>query len=294
MQYGQREIDATRGLNVRVAEALTAAVGQVGSMREGKLVQRFLLSGEDDSPNNYLLNVGLTGAGGWGTPRHRHNFDQIRYVLKGRYPISPQKIMDEGSVAYFPESVHYGPQARPEGLEMMVLQLGGASGSGFLSTPRREAANEALKAKGEFKNGIFTWFDENGQKHNMDGSAACFEEATGKKLVFAKPRYDDVILMDPDAYAWVKADAAGVYTKLLGTFTEREIRIRFIKIDAGATYNTGSRSAIEVLFMSKGSINLDGKTYGDKTAIELLPEDAPADITATEDALLFSVTLPRF
>ena len=40
------------------------------------------------------------------------------------------------------------------------MQFGGASGSGFLSTPRREAANEALKAKGEFKSGIFTWFDE--------------------------------------------------------------------------------------------------------------------------------------
>jgi hypothetical protein len=54
-----------------------------------------------------------------------HNFDQIRYVLKGKYPASPHKIMAEGSVAYFPESVHYGPQDRPEGLEMMVIQFGG-------------------------------------------------------------------------------------------------------------------------------------------------------------------------
>ena len=45
---------------------------------------------------------------------------------------------------------------------MMVIQFGGASGSGFLSTPRREAANEALKAKGEFKNGIFTWYRRKG------------------------------------------------------------------------------------------------------------------------------------
>ena len=71
---------------MRISEASTAAGGQVGSMRDGKLDQKFLLEGDDDSPNNYLLNVGLTGAGGWGTPRHRHNFDQIRYVLKGEYP----------------------------------------------------------------------------------------------------------------------------------------------------------------------------------------------------------------
>ncbi|KQQ85630.1 hypothetical protein ASF65_03500 [Aureimonas sp. Leaf324] len=279
---------------MRISEASTAEGGQVGSMRDGKLDQKFLLQGDDDSPNNYLLNVGLTGSGGWGTPRHRHNFDQIRYVLKGKYPASPHKIMGEGSVAYFPESVHYGPQDRPEGLEMMVIQFGGASGDGFLSTPKREAANEALKAKGEFKNGIFTWFDEKGQKHNMDGSAACFEEATGKKLVFHPPRYDDIMMMDPEAYAWVGTGTEGVSSKVLGVFTERNTRIGFLKIDAGATYNTGTRSQIEVLFMSKGSITVDGRTYGEKTAIELLPSDAPVDIKANEESLFFTVTLPQF
>jgi hypothetical protein len=279
---------------MRISEAATAEGGSVGSMRDGKLDQKFLLQGDDDSPNNYLLNVGLTGAGGWGTPRHRHNFDQVRYVLKGKYPASPHKTMGEGSVAYFPESVYYGPQDRPEGLEMMVIQFGGASGAGFLSTPRREAANERLKSKGEFKNGIFTWFDEKGQKHNVDGATACYEEATGKKMVLAPPRYDDVIMMDPDSYSWVNGGSPGVSTKLLGTFTERNMRLGFIKLDAGSTFNTGKRSAIEVLFMSKGIITVNGKTYGDKTAIELLPADAPVDIKAKEESLFFSITLPRF
>jgi hypothetical protein len=279
---------------MRISEASTAEGGQVGSMRDGKLDQKFLLQGDDDSPNNYLLNVGLTGAGGWGTPRHRHNFDQIRYVLKGTYPASPHKTMGEGSVGYFPESVHYGPQDRPEGLEMMVIQFGGASGSGFLSTPRREAANEALKAKGEFKNGVFTWVDDKGQKHNVDGATACYEEATGKKLVLANPRYDDIVLMDPASYDWIASDTPGVSTKTLGTFTERNTKIGFIKVDAGATYNTGSRSQIEVLFMSKGNITVDGKTYGDKTAIELLPTDSPVDIKANEESLFFVVTMPKF
>ena len=279
---------------MRISEAATAQSGSVGSMRDGKLDQKFLLEGEDNSPNNYLLNVGLTGSGGWGTPRHRHNFDQIRYVLKGKYPVSPHKAMGEGSVAYFPESVHYGPQDRPEGLEMMVIQFGGASGSGFLSTPQREAANKALEAKGQFKSGIFTWHDDKGQKHNMDGSAACYEEATGKKLAFAEPRYDDVIVMDPDSYTWVKSGAPGVSKKPLGIFTERATKIGFIKVEAGATYNTGSRPSIEVLFMSKGNITVGGKTYGDKTGIELLPSDAPIDIKANEESLFFTVTLPRF
>lgn len=279
---------------MRITEIAHVDGGSVGAMRDGKLDQKFLLTGEEGSPNNYLLNVGLTGGGGWGTPRHRHNFDQIRYVLKGAYPVSPNKKMEEGSVAYFPESVHYGPQDRPEGLEMMVIQFGGASGQGFLSTPRREAANEALKAKGEFKNGIFTWIDDKGQKHNQDGSAACFEEATGQKLVFSPARYDDVVVMDPGAYAWFSTGTPGVASKLLGTFTERNMQISFLKIDKGATHNTGTRSQIEVLFLSKGSISVNGKTYGEKSAIELLPSDKPVGIKANEETLFFRVHLPEF
>ena len=279
---------------MRISEAETSETGQVGSMREGKLVQKFLLMGEDNSPNNYLLNVGLTGSGGWGTPRHRHNFDQIRYVLKGKYPVSPHKVMGEGSVAYFPESVHYGPQDRPEGLEMMVIQFGGASGSGFLSTPMREAANDRLNRKGTFKDGIFTWIDDKGQKHNMDGSAACFEEAMGTKLTFAPARYDDVVVMEPAACDWIATGTPGVSAKQLGTFTERNAQIRLLKLDAGATMNTGSRAQLEVLFMSSGKITVEGKIYGDKTAIELLPSDAPVDITASAESVFFSVTLPMF
>lgn len=279
---------------MRISEAAKAEGGSVGSMRDGKLDQKFLLTGDDDSPNNYLLNVGRTGSGGWGTPRHRHNFDQVRYVLKGSYPVSPHKVMKEGTVAYFPESVHYGPQDRPEGLEMMVIQFGGASGEGFLSVARREAANEALKKKGEFKNGVFTWYDEHGNKHNKDGSAACVEEATGKKLEFAEPRYDDVVMMYPESSPWLKSETAGVSTKTLGVFTEREMRLGFIKIETGATFNTETRTAIEVLFLSEGQITVDGKTYGPQTAIELLPTDAPAEITATEDALLLAIRLPQF
>jgi quercetin dioxygenase-like cupin family protein len=279
---------------MRISEAETSETGQVGSMREGKLVQKFLLLGEDGSPNNYLLNVGLTGSGGWGTPRHRHNFDQIRYVLKGKYPVSPHKVMGEGSVAYFPESVHYGPQDRPEGLEMMVIQFGGASGAGFLSTPMREAANDRLNKKGTFKDGIFTWIDDKGQKHNMDGSAACFEEAMGTKLTFAPARYDDVVVMEPAACEWIGTGTPGVFAKLLGTFTERNVQIRMVKIDTGAVMNTGNRDQIEVLFMSTGKITVGGKTYGDKTAIELLPGDAPTDIKASAESIFFSVTLPKF
>ena len=278
---------------MKVGEAATAPGGRVGSMRDGVLEQKFLLLGEDDSPNNYLLNVGRTGGGGWTTPRHRHTFDQVRYVLKGRYPIAKGVIMEEGSVGYFPESVHYGPQDRPEGLEMMVCQFGGASGQGFLSPARREAANAALAKKGTFKDGVYTYIDENGQRHNKDGSEACYEEATGKKSFYSKPRYDDIIIMNPEAYDWV-AGEQGVHKKTLGTFTERNTRLELIRLDAGATLTAGKEPSIELLFLAKGVVAVGDKSYGERSAFEFAKNEGPVALKAEQPSEFLRIVLPQF
>ncbi|MCQ4159851.1 hypothetical protein NON00_07910 [Roseomonas sp. GC11] len=280
---------------MKISEAANADSGVVGTMREGVLAQKFLLKGKDGSPNNYLLNVGRTGTGGWAAPRHKHNFDQIRYVLKGNYPYGKDQVMPEGTVAYFPESVYYGPQDRPEGLEMMVCQFGGASGQGYLSVTQREAANDRLKKKGEFKGGLFTWRDEEGNQHTQDGFEACFEEAMGRKLAYAPPRFGDVILMDPANFSWI-ADAhqAGVAHKWLGSFTERELRVGLTQIAAGATFRAGEQPALEVMFLSRGSVTVQGRTYGRHTAFELLPEDPHLEVTAAGEAEFLRLIMPKF
>jgi hypothetical protein len=279
---------------MRVSEVAKVDSSVVGSMREGVLAQKFLLMGEDGSPNNYLLNVGRTGAGGWTTPRHRHNFDQVRYVLKGNYPYGKNKVMPEGTIAYYPESVHYGPQDRPEGLEMMVIQFGGASGQGYLSAAQREAANQRLQSKGEFNKGIFTWHDEKGGKHNQDGFEACFEEAMGRKMAYAEPRYDDVVLMKPESYAWIPDDQPGVASKWLGSFTERNLRIGLTRIEAGSTFLAGGQNSLEVMFLSRGVVALDGHEYGLHSAFELMPEDARTALKASEETEFLRIVMPQF
>jgi hypothetical protein len=279
---------------MRVSEVETAESGQVGNMRDGVLDQKFLLTGDDDSPNNYLLNVGRTGEGGWTTPRHRHNFDQVRYVLKGSYPYGEGKVLPEGWVAYFPESVHYGPQARPEGLEMMVCQFGGASGNGFLSVKRREAANDALKKVGEFKAGYFHHIDSEGRPLKQDGSEACFEKATGRKVSFAPPRYEGQVVMNPSNYEWTPTAEAGVAVKHLGTFTERQTRLGFVRVNAGATYAAGCENSIQLLFLAQGRVRVEGREFGPRSAFEFQANEGPIGITALEPAEFFALVLPRF
>jgi len=279
---------------MRASQVSTVDADQVGSMREGVLTQKHLLIGEDGSPNNYDLNTGLAGAGGWRTPRHRHDFDQIRYVIKGDYPYMDGKVLPEGWVAYFPESVYYGPQDRPEGLQTMVLQLGGASGNGYLSVAGRDAANAALQDKGEFKSGKFIYVDDAGVRQEQDGSEACFEFATGRKLKFAEPRYNDVIVMNPDAYAWVPGDADGVSIKWIGAFTERNAQIGFIKIDAGAVYEAGTLPQTAILYQTKGQVVVQDQDYAQGSAFEFLANEGPVPIKAIEPAEFLCMTLHKF
>jgi hypothetical protein len=284
----------TEDIDMRVSEASSAERGVVGSMREGVLELRILLTGEDDTPTNFCMQMNRTGAGGWTTPRHRHNFDQVRYVLKGNYPYAKGKSLPEGWIGYFPESVRYGPQERPEGLEMLTLQFGGASGNGFLSVARREAANEVLKRKGEFKDGVFTYYDKQGNRHNQDGSEACFEEATGKTVSFAAPRYEDLVLMDPASFDWIPDALPGVAHKSLGIFTERKTQLRLTRVDAGAAFQAGGQPSIELMFLSKGSAEIDGKNYGPHAAFELRPDEGPVTVHGIAQTEFLRLVLPQF
>ncbi|MER6976133.1 hypothetical protein [Streptomyces carpinensis] len=278
---------------MRVSKASDTDSERVGTMREGTLDQKHLLVGEDGSPNNYDLNMGLTGGGGWRTPRHRHNFDQIRYVIKGRLPYTENDVLEEGWVGYFPESVHYGPQERPEGLRTMVLQCGGASGAGYLSVAQREAVNAELAKAGEFKKGLYHYTDANGVSQTKDGSEAIFEHATGGKLEFATPRYTDVIAMNPEAYDWQKDDS-GVCEKWLGSFTERDLRIGFLRLDSGAVYQAGQFPSIEILFQINGRVSAGGEEYGPETGYEFLANEGPVPVEAVEPTEFLRVVLHTF
>ena len=279
---------------MRISTAAETGSEKVGSMREGKLDQKHLLFGVDGSPNNYDLNLGVTGSGGWRTPRHRHNFDQIRYVIEGTLPYTETQSLPQGWVGYFPESVHYGPQERSAGLRTMVLQCGGASGQGYLSVAQREAVNAELGKVGEFKKGLYHYTDDDGAEQTLDGSQAIFERAMGHKLEFAEPRYNDVIAMNPQAYAWLPQGDPGVSEKWVGTFTERNLRIGFLRLDAGAVFRAGQQPAIEILFQLDGQVSAGRSTYGPQTGYEFLAGEGPVPVEALEPTEFFRAVLHTF
>ena len=110
----------------------------------GTISFQHLFKGEDGSRENFMLIFGRQDADFW-MPRHRHNFDQIRFPLRGSMNHGDIDV-GEGQIGYIPEGLAYGPQSDPlapfgpgERLQL-VLQFGGASGCGFMSIEQRRAA----------------------------------------------------------------------------------------------------------------------------------------------------------
>jgi hypothetical protein len=150
---------------------------------------RSLLAGTPGAIDNFKLIIATTQAD-YTTPRHRHNFDQIRLQVGGSFDYDGIGTMTEGMVGYFPEGTPYGPSASSDGSTILLLQHAGASGSGYLSDGEYNVSIAELKQKGEFHEGIYTVLGPDGRKRNQDGYEAVWENAYRRPIDYAKPRYD--------------------------------------------------------------------------------------------------------
>ena len=251
------------------------------------LLLKHLLVGEPGTPENYLCNI-AKNEGDYGSPRHRHNFDQIRVALDGDMRIGPHQVVREGQIGYFPEGTYYGPYD-DAGRErtIMIVQFGGASGSGYLSEDEAARGKAALLGEGEFRDGIFRRTSGAGKK-NQDGFEAVWEHCMGRKLVYPKARYDMPIVLDPRSFDWRPTGEPGVSSKRLGTFTERETRLDVIRLDAGATWTGPAEQAIRIFFVLDGTGTCGGEAYDRHTAIEARPDERPSFVAgrATEVLVL--------
>jgi mannose-6-phosphate isomerase-like protein (cupin superfamily) len=228
------------------------------SHRGGVISYLRLLDGEPNTVDNFSLVVARTP--GRFSPRHRHNFEQFRYQLEGVANYGRTGKLKPGMLGYFPEGVHYGPQTQDEGenLAMLVLQCGGASGSGYLGREGEVSVTQELKKLGEFKEGVFRRKEGVPGKRNVDAFQAIWEHVNKRPLVYPKARYDVPILMHPDNFDWVPLEGVpGVWEKLLGVFTERQTSASFVKLDPGAGYAVKGNRDIYFVLSGRGAVNAE-------------------------------------
>lgn len=231
---------------------------ETGTSHRGGVSQwRRLLDGKAGAVNNFSLV--LAQSPGRFSPRHRHNFEQIRFQLKGTASYGRTGTLTPGMIGYYPEAVHYGPQTQEDGemLSSLVLQFGGASGSGYIGRDEQAALTEELRSLGEFKDGVFRRNEGVPGKRNLDGFQAIWEHAKQRPLTYPEPRYEAPILMDPDRFEWLPVGGApGVWEKPMGVFTECRTMAGFLKLAPGAVYEaTGAR---DIYFVMSGAGDVEG------------------------------------
>jgi hypothetical protein len=215
--------------------------------RGGSLRARILLEGEPGTPGNFQLSLGLTGPD-FVSPRHRHNFEQYRVVLEGRFDFGRDGPMTPGMVGYFPEGAYYGPQSSAEDTVAAVLQFGGVSGNGYLSGDEVEAGMAALQAQGRFEAGVF-YRDEGvpGQRR-QDAFEAIWEFLRGRAVSYEPGDYAGPLMIDPGARGWAAlAGASGVAEKPLAAFADRRTAVRLLRLAAGAGLALRGRGVVLAL-----------------------------------------------
>jgi hypothetical protein len=262
-------------------------------IRQGDLAMHDLLWGDPRSLANYHAALS-TADTEYAVPRHRHNFEQVRYIINGEVRYGDE-VVKGGSAVYFPEGVPYGPQVRTLGMKIFTVQFGGASRNGFVSRKEFEAGADALKKRGQFEKGSFTYFDEAGRRHRKDSFEAVWEQVRGRKLEYPKPRYGDIVVMNPENFRWIdRGDTPGVADKWLGTFTECGTRVGLTRLDAGATLTAGTHDTAEILFLTQGKVLCRGMEYAPQSAFGFEAHEGPEPIKALEPSEFFVTQMPRF
>jgi hypothetical protein len=237
--------------------------------RGGTFHFRNLMEGEPGTIDNFQLSMGRVG-GDFYSPRHHHNFEQVRFQLAGEVDFARDGKLKAGMVGYFPEGAFYGPQSQDPAATPLtvVLQTGGASGQGYLSRAEVKAGMDALSAEGEFKDGVFRRRKDVPGRRNVDGYQAIWEYVNKRPMTYPKPRYSRPFMMDPAHYEWVALeDAPGAAEQFLGVFTERRTTVRFLRLDPGARFEGRGRG---LFFVIEGDGTIAGERLQPLTTLYLL------------------------
>jgi hypothetical protein len=194
-------------------------------------------------------------------PRHRHDFEQIRFGISGHQVFGPGLESDPGDVIYFPSAAYYGPEVIT-GAEQLLLQWSRT----WVTREQQRVAMDALKKKGTFgEHGLYRSVDDNGEVYEVDGVQAVWEYTYGRPLVLGEPRYPSPIKMSPQSFEWIKAD--GLSRKTLGRFTENDVVIDMVRWDGAAVAHHLLPDRTTMLWVISGSVQAEGTPCEPGTAI---------------------------
>ena len=251
-----------------------------------------LLVGTEGTPENHGLQL-VEASAGCSTPAHRHNFEQVRVMLEGSHGFGPGLVQQPGSVGYFCEGTTYAQEVTGRSL-MLLLQVGGPSGAGLMSRRQMREGMAALRERGQFEDGLFTWYDAQGIKQQKDCYEAVWEHVHSRPIHYARPQYSAPVLMDPERFAWVPMPASsGVWLRTLGRFNDRGLAITQLKMAPGAELLLPRGDQVLLLCCTQGGGRVEGRAYERMTSLRVEVGEAPR-VRASRESIFFGFELPYF
>ena len=269
--------------------------GKVSGHRSGGIDFKRLLQGTPGTPDNFELSIVRT-TGDYYTPRHRHNFDQVRLCLEGAMNYAPGKDLKAGTVGYFPEGTFYGPQSDTGVSIILLLQMGGSAGYGFMGYRQLTDGYKKLSGLGSFDGGIFCRHTADGRVIRQDGYEAIWEDVNGRAVQYPPPRYLDPVIIYPDSFGWLATRDPGFELKHMATFGERALNIGEIRATRGSRHKVDRHRAPELLFVESGAMRdvTSGEVLDTHSAFRVDPADTGRELEVVEDCVLFFVQLSKF
>lgn len=249
--------------------------------RTGNVYRKYIREGEVLPGQSYYIRLTkfTSESGPFTAPRHKHDFDQIRLCLAGSQSFGDGFVSTAGCVGYFPAGTSYGPEYI-EDAEMLLIQWGPK----FVSKSDNDAAIARLQERGEFKDGLYEFKDDDGSLQKLDSIRAIWEEVYGRPIEVPPKRYAQMVLMDTNEFAWTR-DAAGdsLEFKHVARFGEDDLGIDAIRWVGDASLALpGDRT--ELLFVTSGVLEVSGVQYGPRTAVfsDFAEDDTVSGSVGTE------------
>jgi Cupin domain len=206
-------------------------------------------------------------------PRHRHVYDQIRYILDGELEYDGRRH-GPGDFLYVPESTWYGPQGG-QTAKLVDIQFTGPGGVPYIDQDALGRARKEMSEVGTFEAGIYT--DAEGR--TQDSYVALSEYITGKPLEYPTARYDDYVAVHSSAFPWVESSIHdGVALRHLATFNETGPEAIMLKLEAGAELPPAAIPFQQARFILDGAVEYAGGEYSG-ISFAYIPPDAKFEAT---------------
>lgn len=215
------------------------------------------------------------------SPRHRHTFQQVRYVCAGKMKYG-HDVYGVGDCLYLPEGVHYGPvkpvieEGGPQ-LHFVDIQFEGPSGIPYPEPEEVVDAQRSLAATGKFDEGLYIFPD--GRKR--DAYEAILEKVTGRNIEYPTSRLADYVVMRSHEYPWLAHPIhQGLQQKHLGHFFECGPNLKMVKIAASAQLPAHCPSGHRAVFLVRGELEFDGQDFSPLSYFMLPDGEAGAAFNA--------------